>query len=117
MSVTYGLGEAEAEADGGVGEGHDGGEDGEPGDLVEVGDLREEDLRHAEDDHVRRAGDIARVPVPLHVEAVRPLDRPVDVHAAAHVSSSRHQIKLSSARLGTCGRFSWSFSIYILTAC
>ena len=37
---TNSLCDAEGQPDAGVGEGHDGGEDGEPGDLVEVGDLR-----------------------------------------------------------------------------
>jgi hypothetical protein len=72
---TDDLDDAEAEADDGVGEGHDGGEHGEPGDLIEVGDLREEDLGDAEDDHVGHAGDVARVAVPLPVEAVGPPDR------------------------------------------
>ena len=72
---TDDLDDAQAEPDGGVGEGHDGGEDGEPGDLVEVGYLREEDLRHAEDDHVGRAGDLVGVAVALLVEAVGPPDR------------------------------------------
>ncbi|KAB8084618.1 hypothetical protein EE612_007205, partial [Oryza sativa] len=74
-SVRDDLDDAEAEADDGVGEGHDGGEHGEPGDLIEVGDLREEDLGDAEDDHVGHAGDVARVAVPLPVEAVGPPDR------------------------------------------
>jgi hypothetical protein len=74
--VGHHLRDAQAQADGGVGERHDGGEDGEPRYLVEVRDLREENLHDAEDDHVGRAGDVAGVPVPLHVEAVRPLDRP-----------------------------------------
>ena len=84
--LTDDLDDAEAEPDGGVGEGHDGGEDGEPGDLVEVRDLREEDLGHAEDDHVGRAGDGAGVAVPLLVEAVGSPD------GAARRARTRHHV-------------------------
>ncbi|BAT16235.1 Os12g0195183, partial [Oryza sativa Japonica Group] len=73
-AVGDGLGDAEAEADAGVGEGHDGGDDGQPPDLVEVGDLREDDLEGAEDEHVRGARDVARDVVAIGVEAARPLD-------------------------------------------
>uniref|UniRef100_A0A8R7U400 Uncharacterized protein n=1 Tax=Triticum urartu TaxID=4572 RepID=A0A8R7U400_TRIUA len=80
-TVGDGLRDAEAEPDGGVGEGHDGGNDGEPPYLVEVRYLREEDLHYPEDDHVRVAGALALVlpaaaPDVVVVEAVRPPDRP-----------------------------------------
>ncbi|WVZ88821.1 LOW QUALITY PROTEIN: hypothetical protein U9M48_035292, partial [Paspalum notatum var. saurae] len=47
------LGGAEAEADEGVGEGGGDGDDGEPGDVVEAGQLREQELEEAEHHHVR----------------------------------------------------------------
>jgi hypothetical protein len=47
-AIGDGLRDAEREADGRVGEGHDGGDDGQPPNLVKVGNLREEDLRGAE---------------------------------------------------------------------
>jgi hypothetical protein len=83
--VGDGLHDAEDEADGGVGEGHDGGDDGEPPNLVEVRYLREDDLGDAEEDHVGVAGAAARVLVALGVEAVRPLD------GAAPSSVMQHQ--------------------------
>ena len=73
---TCNLGDGEAEPDGGVGEGHDGGDDGEPPELVEVGQLREQDLDAGEDDHVGRVGGLAVSGVTVAVEAVGPLDRP-----------------------------------------
>jgi hypothetical protein len=94
LQRTDDLDDAQAEPNGGVGEGHDGGEDGEPGDLVEVRDLREEDLRHAEDDHVGRAGDLAGVAVSLLVEAVGPPDRA----ACGCGAPTRHTIYISSHR-------------------
>ncbi|KAB8085435.1 hypothetical protein EE612_008276, partial [Oryza sativa] len=74
-AVLGDLGGAEGEADGGVGEGHDGGEDGEPPDLVEVGDLGEEHLDDAEHDHVHVAGGVAWILLSSRVEAVGTLDR------------------------------------------
>jgi hypothetical protein len=50
--ITYGLGEAEAEADGGVGEGHDSGDDGEPGHAVEVRYEGQHHLGRPEEQHV-----------------------------------------------------------------
>ena len=80
MSVTYGLGEAEAEADGGVGEGHDGGDDGEPGHVVEVGNEGQHHLGRPEEQHVEviTAGAAGCV-VPSAVVAVGPHDRPATV--------------------------------------
>ena len=79
-TVGDGLRDPEREADGGVGEGHGGGDDGEPPYLIKVRYLREDDLDGAEEDHVRVAGAPARVLVVVvvasDVEAVRPLDRP-----------------------------------------
>ncbi|RWW12848.1 hypothetical protein GW17_00023471 [Ensete ventricosum] len=74
---TDDLDDAESEADGGVGEGHDSGYDREPPYLIEVGNLRQEHLRDAEHDHVRIAGGTARVLVASLVETIRPFDRPV----------------------------------------
>lgn len=73
---TCNLGDGEAEADGGVGEGHDGSDDGKPPDLVEVGQLREQDLDACEDDHVGCVGGLAVRRVTVAVEAVGSLDRP-----------------------------------------
>jgi hypothetical protein len=89
-AVGDGLRDAEAEPDGGVGEGHDRRHDGEPPYLVEVRDLREDDLRHAEEDHVRVAGAPARVLAAgaLGVEAVRPLDRPANNRRINKIQSS-----------------------------
>jgi hypothetical protein len=70
------LCDGEAEADGGVGERHDGGDDGQPPELVEVGELRQQDLDAGEDDdHVHRVVGLARRVVPVAVEAVGPVDR------------------------------------------
>jgi hypothetical protein len=70
------LCDGEAESDGGVGEGHDGGDDGEPPELVEVGELRQQDLDAREDDHVGGVGRLAVGAVAPAVEAVGTLDRP-----------------------------------------
>jgi hypothetical protein len=70
------LCDGEAEADGGVCERHDGGEDGEPPELVEVGELREQGLDAREDGHVHRGVGPARRVVAVAVEAVGPVDRP-----------------------------------------
>jgi hypothetical protein len=75
-AIGDGLRDAEREADGRVGEGHDGGDDGQPPNLVKVGNLREEDLRGAEQDHVRVAGAPARIGVAVAVEAPGPPDGP-----------------------------------------
>jgi hypothetical protein len=72
---TYNLRDAEADSDGGVGEGHDGGECGEPGHAVQAGDLREGDLHDAVDGNVRGDGAAALALVPFLVEAACPLDR------------------------------------------
>lgn len=68
--MTDDFGDPEAEADGGICERHDGGDDGKPPDLVEVWNLGEDDLRDAEDDHVRVAGRVARAIVAVVMEAV-----------------------------------------------
>lgn len=75
------LGGAEAEADEGVAEGGGDGDDGEPGDVVEGGELGEEELEDAEHHHVRaprRAAVAGAVPFP--VEAVHPLHRSASIH-------------------------------------
>jgi len=73
-AVGHGLCDGESDPDAGVGEGHDGGDDGQPLDLMEAGDLREDDLGGPERDHVRHAGAPARVVVAPGVEAVGPPD-------------------------------------------
>ncbi|RZR83243.1 hypothetical protein BHM03_00009824 [Ensete ventricosum] len=75
--LTDHLDDAESEADGRVSKGHDGRDDGQPPYLVEVGNLREEDLRHSEHNYVRVAVNLARAVVSVLVEAIRPFDRPV----------------------------------------
>jgi len=71
---TFNLGNTKADADGGVGEGHDGGDGGEPPYLVQVRDLREDDLHHAEDGDVWAGGGVAGVTVASVVKAPRPPD-------------------------------------------
>lgn len=68
--LTDDLNNAEGEADRRIGEGHDGGEDGEPPNLIKVWDLREEDLCHAEHDHVRIAGYLAGIFVSFLMKAI-----------------------------------------------
>jgi hypothetical protein len=68
---TDDFGDAEAEADDGVEERHGGREDGEPRHVVEVGYLREDHLREAEQEHV--------VAVAFPVVAVGLLNRPAGV--------------------------------------
>lgn len=75
--LTDNLQNAEGEADGRIGEGHHGGEDWEPPNLVEIGDLREHDLGDAEQNHVRIAWHEARVLLPLLMKAIRPLNCPI----------------------------------------
>ena len=70
----------EAETNGGVGEGHDGGNNGEPPDLVEVGELREQDLDGSKYNHVGGVGCLAGRIVAIAVEAIRPSDRPTCMH-------------------------------------
>jgi hypothetical protein len=72
---TYDLSDAERDSDGGVCEGHDGGEGGEPPHAVQAGDLREGDLHDAVDGNVRADGAFALALVPFIVVATRPLDR------------------------------------------
>lgn len=74
---TDDFGDAEADADDGVEEGHGGREDGEPGHVVEVGYLRKDHLREAEQEHVVAipAGEARRV-VAFPVVAVGLLNRP-----------------------------------------
>lgn len=91
MSVTtYGLGEAEAEADGGVGEGRDGGDDGEPGHVVEVGYEGQHHLGRPEEQHVEvvAAGDAGSA-VALAVVAVGPQDRPATACALMTSAAER----------------------------
>lgn len=80
------LCDGEAESDGWVGEGHHGGDDGEPPELVEVWELRQQDLDAREDDHVRRVGRLAVGVVPPAVEAVGTLDRPASIHGSSRLS-------------------------------
>uniref|UniRef100_J3NC05 Uncharacterized protein n=1 Tax=Oryza brachyantha TaxID=4533 RepID=J3NC05_ORYBR len=76
VAVGGPLGGAEAEADEGVAEGGGDGDDGQPRDVVEAGELREEELEEAEHHHVRAPGGAAVAgAVPLPVEAVHPLHR------------------------------------------
>lgn len=70
---TDDLGNPEAKADGG----HDGGDNGEPRYLIEIGDLRQENLHDAEHDHVSVAAHLAGAVFSILVEAVGPLYRPV----------------------------------------
>jgi hypothetical protein len=74
---TDDFGDAEADADDGVEEGRGGREDGEPRHVVEVGYLREDHLRDAEQEHVvavPTGG--ARRAVAFPVVAVGLLNRP-----------------------------------------
>lgn len=70
------FGNGEAEADTGVGDGHDGRHNGEPPDLVEIRDLRQNNLYAREDGHVGGVGLPARGVVAVPVEAVRPFHGP-----------------------------------------
>ena len=79
MGLTNGGGEAEPEADEGVGEGHDGGDDGEPRHVVEVRYEGEEELRGAEDEHVVAAAVAAGRIVPVLVVAVGLQDCPATI--------------------------------------
>ena len=75
--ITDDFGDAEADADEGIGEGHDGREDGEPRHLVEVGYLRQHHLREAEEEHVEDVPSHgARRVVAFLVVAVGLLNRP-----------------------------------------
>jgi hypothetical protein len=69
-TYTDGVGHAETEADEGVGERHDRGDDGEPGHVVEVRYEGEEELRAAEDEHVVAAVVVAGRVVAVAVVAV-----------------------------------------------
>lgn len=76
---TDDFGDAEADADEGVEAGHDGGEDGEPRHLVEVGYLRQQHLREAEEQHVIAVpSHRARRVVAFPVVAIGLPDRPAD---------------------------------------
>jgi hypothetical protein len=88
---------AKGDADSGVGEGHDGGDGGEPPYLVQVGDLREDDLHDTKHGDVRTRGGVARVLVSLPVETAGPLDRPV--HDDGHMTDVLMSLS-SSAVLG-----------------
>nr|ACL53175.1 unknown [Zea mays] len=73
------FGDAEADADEGVEAGHDGGEDGEPRHLVEVGYLRQQHLREAEEQHVVAVSSHrARRVVAFPVVAIGLPDRPAE---------------------------------------
>lgn len=74
--------QGEADGDGRVGEGHDGGEHGQPRHLVEALQLGEEDLDNAEHHHVRGGEDAAVGGVAVLVEAVGLVHRPAEsIHA------------------------------------
>ena len=74
---TYDFGDAEAEADEGVGEGHGRRQDGEPRHVMEARYLREHHLRETEHEHVVAvSADGARRVVPFPVVAVCLLNRP-----------------------------------------
>jgi hypothetical protein len=90
--ITYGLGEAEAEADGGVGEGHDGGDGGEPGHAVEVGYEGQHRLGRPEEQHVEVvAAGAAGSAVALAVVAVGPHDRPAAIVARVTITMQHGQ--------------------------
>jgi hypothetical protein len=76
QELTDGLRDAEGQPNGRIGEGHDGGDDGQPPNLIKVRYLREEDLNSSEEDHVGVAGALAWVGVPMFVKAPRPPNRP-----------------------------------------
>lgn len=89
------FGNGEAEADTGVGDGHDGRHNGEPPDLVEIRDLRQNNLYAREDDHVGGVGLPARGVVAVPVEAVRPF------HGPEHM-------QVFGGEKESCSGFTWS---------
>ena len=92
---TDDLGSAEADADEGVEEGHDGGEEGEPRHLVEAGYLRQDHLREAEEEHVVAVPSHgARRVVAVPVVAVGPLDRPATYTMTENESSENSTRKI-----------------------
>lgn len=76
MILTCYFGDSEGEAYGGVSERHDCSHNRKPPYLIKVWNLRENDFGDAEHDHVRIAGHMTWVLVPLLMEAIRPIDRP-----------------------------------------
>lgn len=74
VHITNHLKYAKAKTDGGIGEGHDSGDDGKPPNLVEVWNLREKYLYNPEDNHVRGAWDMAGVIMAFLMETVRSPD-------------------------------------------
>lgn len=70
MICTCNPGNGESNAYGGVTEGHDGCEDWEPWELVEVGYLAQDDLDAGEDDHERVLRRVARRFMPVLVVAI-----------------------------------------------
>jgi len=104
------LNDAESESDGGVSEGHDRSDNGQPPYLIEIGDLREDELRDAEDEHVRGAAHMAGVLVSFLMEAVRSLDSPVSNPDTPILASSS---VLMEQRRENC----FVFWILKLTAC
>jgi hypothetical protein len=68
--------------------------------LVEVGELRQQDLDAREDDHVDGVGRLAVGAVPLAVEAVGTLDRPAPIYASQQVKEVHiHRCKTSYENL------------------
>lgn len=67
---TDDLNDAKNKSDSRVSEGHHRSDHREPGDLVEIWDLREDELSDAKDEHVGGAAHMAGVLVPFLVEAV-----------------------------------------------
>ena len=92
---TNGLGAAEAEADGGVGEGHDRRDDGQPRHLVEIGYEGQQQLGCSEEQHVevftvRVAGSVTA----FAVVAVRPLNCPVNENKLIKHRLNKQQFNL-----------------------
>ena len=76
--MTYDFGDGESDADGGVGEGHDGGEDWEPWEVMEVWNLTQNHLDGCEYGHVWVVWDFAALMVTVLVKTVWPFHRPAD---------------------------------------
>lgn len=85
MSPTYDFGDSETKADGRIKEGHDGGDDGKPPHLIEIWDLRQQNLYETEHDHVGISRHMTRVCASALVEAVGPFDRPVVIKTFLYI--------------------------------
>jgi hypothetical protein len=78
--TCYGSRQREADADKRIGERHDGGEDGQPREVLEAGELGEEDLNGPKDHHVHSGVDAALGVVAVPVVAVGLVHGPAHHH-------------------------------------